>query len=1051
MKINARTQNYLNAAPPAPEANPTEEKGGAQIIEVGANPGDPNQPGEVVVIEMGSIEDLMGAMMESMEAMMGPPPPETPLQKTLSGLKDAGLEPPDLEDIRIEGSMAAGYESLVPFKDGEGKIVASFKTQEELDNFAALVTGAAVDPGLKQVSDELKALDSRGEQLYLKRGGNYLRTTPEAAAIAVNRGDAVVRSDLDGNLSSVSNAQAVTDAVGQNPGGTPTNDTIKLMNQAEKVGMDFAVFDPDAGTNMDISLSNVLSMMRQEVKPFAEAKVELAEALDSGKRVNVSFSEEHRPIPLPSPLTRTQLEAAIAYETAPTPQMVEYREAFKALLEDDAVIMAREEAGGAKGMVVRADSRRALLNLVAGSDVVVLTKDGNLHKLTQVADMADLQKNGKVSSGGQVSRWDNSQPSDNLFMYYHVSPFDPIEKGNYEDAPLRLTEIGSSKELDIVQMRSDLPTKRNLLTERVQKGELEQIERLAPETVMSDPKVLEDFVYKTVKANIDDKHIRLLVGGHGGAEKGLLPDGEHNNAAADSAMPVDDFAQAIARGLERVEQETGVSREIDNLILCSCLMGNTSFINALADTGRVKYLTASPELMMGSNPSKVFEFLADPANSDTSAEDYARKLVDIVSDAPSMPGGHESMQHASTYGAYDLSPQKAKNFQQKLDGFFKACLAEPEYAEYIKEDIAHCPTYGINKYLNAMFDVDGRDLYQVLERIEGDARIKSDGIKKAITELKAATLDQVLDQKVDEGYEGRRGPSLYLPVDGFDFEEKLANTELLKNIDYQPFMEMIFDQKLQRGLIDSVLLEVNKSTERAKEEEGGSLFANGAPGVDPMEEFEAKEGDAMGGIFGQLMKRNKDSQENQAIKALEEKSEGTPIKDGLRTLKKWIKGAALVAGGVAGFAIGAVPGAVVGALSGMRAGFTGTSISGTAKPQQESDPSTARVVIQGLGALAEEPAINLHKKLTYNQGEFVGRVLSAAAGIVTGAVGGAVAGGGIGGLLVGGLARGVVSIPLALIPTKEEKKNHPEDMMMGFPFPMGFGLLNEAAADLTAV
>lgn len=1038
MNVNRNPNRFAQTANrPASSADPANQAPDPNKAPDPNQPLDPdNLPEGIVMIEI-PLEDIFGGGF-------GPLPPrqKSPLEQKLDSLEQAGLKAPDqMESARIKGSIRAGYESLVPFENGSGKIVASFKSEAEVDTLEALVTGGQVDPGVKQTADQMNAMAARGEQFYLKRSGNYLLTTPEAAALVVARGDEVMRSNPKAEISTLSDSAGVAAAAAEtfDPNDAKIK-TVKILSDGERIGMTAVAFDPDEGTSMDISLKFILEQMRKVGKPYAETKGELAEALNAGGRVAVSFDEEHRPIAIPTPLNKAQIETAVQYETNPTPAMVEYREAFKELVKDDAVIMAREQEGGTKGMVARADSRRALLNLVDGGDVVALTKDGHLHRLTDIGDMKELQTKGKVD-GPPPAQFDNSQPSDNLFMYYHVSPFDPIEKGNYEDAPLRLADVGSSKELDIVQMRSDLPSKRNLLVERVQKGGLEELERLAPETAMNDPQVLEDFVYKTVKDNINDKHIRMLVGGHGGAEKGLLPDGDENNAAANGAMEVDDFAKAIARGLDRVEQETGVRREIDNLVLCSCLMGNTSFIHALAQTGDIKFLTASPELMMGSNPSAIFEYLADPATSDASAEEYANKLVDIVSTAPSMPGGHPNMKHAQTYGAYDLSKVKADGFQSKLDGFFKACLKEPEYAEYIKEDISKCPTYGINKYLNAMFDVDGRDLCQVLDRINGDARIGSEAIKKAAGELKEATLAQVMRQDVDEKYEGRQGPSLYLPVDRFDFDTTIADTELLKSTSYNDFMEMIFDKPLQRGLIDNILVEINKSTEKMK---ASGHHANQTPGVDPMEEFEAPEDDKMGGFFGQMMKRREESQENQAIKALEEREESA-VKATAKFVKKALRTTAAIAGGLAGFAVGAIPGVVIGALSGARAGFTGTSISGTGKPTTE-EPTRARLVLQAMGATAEEPAINMHQKWTYKYGEGVGRLMATGAGLVTGALGGAVGGGGIVGLLGAGLGYGVMSIPTALIPTGDPKKNHPEELFGGMfgPFgPMGGFFLNQ--------
>jgi hypothetical protein len=201
-----------------------------------------------------------------------------------------------------------------------------------------------------------------------------------------------------------------------------------------------------------------------------------------------------------------------------------------------------------------------------------------------------------------------------------------------------------------------------------------------------------------------------------------------------------------------------------------------------------------------------------------------------------MIGGSIKHRHADTIGAYDLSPTKAKRFQKALGGFFEAALAEPKFAEYLKEGIAKAPTYGINPLVNVMFDVDNRDLLQVLDHTVSDARITSKRLKAAMTELKEATEAQVIDQKVSENYKGRRGPSLYLPLDRWDFNDKMAQTDLLQSIPYKQFMDMMFEAPLQRSVAGNLINEVSRLSETGALDKAFEKLQESAVGKTKQEE-----------------------------------------------------------------------------------------------------------------------------------------------------------------------------------------------------------------------
>jgi hypothetical protein len=532
--------------------------------------------------------------------------------------------------------------------------------------------------------------------------------------------------------------------------------------------------------------------------------------------------------------------------------------------------------------------------------------------------------------------------------------------------------VGSSQRLDIVTMRSDLPDKKNLRVDRAQLGEMQQLKRLDPATSMSDPKVLEDFIYETVSSNLGDERIRFLVGGHGGAEKGLLPDGKHNNAEADQAMQVDAFAGAISKALDRVEKEKGVRPKIDNLMLVSCLMGNSSFLHALAQTGDVETVVASPELMAGSNPISTFEYLNDPKTSKANGREYAQYLVDEWSQAPAMVGGSKQHLHADTIGAYDLSPAKAKRFQKALGGFFEAALAEPKFAEYLKEGIAKAPSYGINPLVNVMFDVDNRDLLQVLESSLQDKRISSSKLKEAMAELKVATEAQVIDQKVSAKYEGRKGPSLYLPLDRWDLNEKMTGTALLKSVRYREFMEMIFDAPLHRGVVDGLINEVSRVSETGTLDKAFKKLMDAATGKkakeadEPPKAAETKSPElpsptdpakqlppemtalAEQLVKGLIMATSPEAKELQELHKLEEPEPPTAGQKWLGRIGKLVTAGLSTAVGAAAGVIAAIPGALIGAAAGTAAGWRGVSAAGTHKPTSKEESELLSNVVDKL-------------------------------------------------------------------------------------------------------
>ncbi|MBX3170804.1 MAG: hypothetical protein KF760_25585 [Candidatus Eremiobacteraeota bacterium] len=909
---------------------------------------------------------------------------ETPKQ-LFAKLKELGRDPGRDAAARMTGSLKSKYESLIRFQ-GEEELVLSLRDPKELAEYVALVGGGQASADVQQNYAGVQARQDQGDRFFLKRAKQYLKTDAAGAAVVLSRGGEVVRLAVDGQVDRWKELPAEV------PAPTPARAELgKLLDAAEALKCTFEVEPEKTETSIKGKLLAMLKGKGDEV----EVRAGLVDALEKGKRVLITLPDDDRKIPLPPGVDKAQLEKFVGYVSKPDEDQKNFLKAFEDLKKKEAVIMARSDTGELKGMLMTASDRSAYLNLLAGQEVVVLTRDGTPQRLTEVAQMAELSANGSLK-GQAAPKFDGSgTPSDNLFMVYHVSPFDPINKGIYDDLVRRMTEVGSSKEVDIVAMHSDLPDKRNLRVDRIQSGSLENLKKLDPETVMSDPKTFENFLFETLMANQSDAKVRLFVGGHGGAEKGLLPDGKHNNAAANHAMSVDDFAGAIPKALDRVEKETGKRPFIENLMLCSCLMGNTSLIDALAKTGDVGVLCASPEIMQGASPNSVIEFLHDPKTSQASGEEFAKYLVDTLSEAPSAPGGNKESHHADTYGAYRLDKQLAENTKKSLDNFFKLALQHPDQAGAIKRAIADCPTYGMNPFINLLFDVDNRDLIQVAERIIADARVTNKELKEAAQKVVDDAAAQVIEQKVSKNYAGRKGPTIYLPIDRFDFDEKMSKTGFLQSTDYSKFMEMIFDAPLHRGVKETFLTEANRYLEAGKE-------AAAAAAADE------KEDDKKAGEPEETKKESKTwagpgKGVIQQVHDLEQYHGDNALKKIGRGVRAIATAAIGIAGGLALAAVGAVPGAVMGAVLGARAGWTGHSALSEQYGAGDTAPAggntlKSAVKLAGQAALfpMEAAGLRVNDKVGFKAGTLAGRLVGSVAGLAGGALGGALGGGAVG-------------------------------------------------------
>lgn len=767
-------------------------------------------------------------------------PPTGPVADLYADLGKAGHSTSEAQVRHAMENFEEHREALVTFKEKPGRVY-SFASVDELQSFVQGRQDATKLPdGTRQLHEDLSALEDRGASLMFGRKATFstewLDTDAAGATILLQRGEQVVALDRYGEvvkLDKPAEATALRDAP---PVPDATRDeVVTILKALEERGFQVA---PEEVLPEDLKVTDIVGMAKHKISdtvrgmltndpthdPLQQKRLAI-DALASNGVITLAPpasagtpEDEDGPEPgaldLPSarPLDLAQLrDVAAILDGRPTPVQQQFFDDMKTLRETRKPhVFSRETASVDRGALHKANDLVAWLNMKAGGEIVLLNTDGTLAHLDSPDQVHEYVATGKVTHPA-APPVDPDAPKTNLLMLYYDAPFDPAQKGGiYEDTPLRAASVGSNAQLDLVTLRSDLPQKQNLRSEYLQPEDMQLIQKLDPATLMNNPQTLENFVYQSLKAHPDDKHYRLMVAGHGGAELGLLPDGDENNASAHGAMSVDDFADAVHRGLGRFNQETGQERKIDNLVVGSCLMGNTSFIHALAKRGDICVLSASPETLMGNDPNVIFQYLADPKTADRSAQEFASDMVELLEGASAFPGGRKNLQFADTFGAYDLSPDKGKKLEDSLSRLFQAVLDAPQNAKYVKEDIAACATYGVNRILNFQLGINQRDVIEVAERILGDARIKTDEIKAAAREVVASTESVVLKQKMSERYSSRRGPTLYLPIEPFAVDQRLMQTSLLKSTKFAEFTKLVTEQPVNRSLLDSLGYEIDR-------------------------------------------------------------------------------------------------------------------------------------------------------------------------------------------------------------------------------------------------
>jgi cysteine peptidase C11 family protein len=166
-------------------------------------------------------------------------------------------------------------------------------------------------------------------------------------------------------------------------------------------------------------------------------------------------------------------------------------------------------------------------------------------------------------------------------------------QGGVDRSMRQLESVGSTDSVQLVaQVANEVPYSENY-TSHIQKSKLFGLLPNSRSTQgpskpdPSSPQALTESIVNTTKA-FPSKSLMVVLGGHGGAFKGLLP-----NTSTGKKMEL----QGLKSALDAAVAVTG--RPIDMLVLDSCLMGSAETAYAVKDS--VKYLAASEEVLLDGN------------------------------------------------------------------------------------------------------------------------------------------------------------------------------------------------------------------------------------------------------------------------------------------------------------------------------------------------------------------------------------------------------------------------------------------------------------------
>ncbi|MBI4422515.1 MAG: hypothetical protein HY554_02240 [Elusimicrobia bacterium] len=734
-----------------------------------------------------------------------------------------------IECLLREGSLGT---VLTRAKERYGFIVNS---KEELKELLRILSGELSDEE-RQTLRALRRLEERGFSFYMS--GPFA-----SPAIPDHPRKAVMRTDAEGQYFALRSGK---EAILVTRFGLPIP-----LGGIEKA---LRIADRDLPADLEIEMIRKAGVGRDEARiRQAVSVIERAEALGLGMRVDYSKPPYNHPTEFLEqiyadfpPIYRDRLtlidklSAGESVEVCPFGDLpglskdsftgdidaiekvlATYRKGgadyerhqvvFERLKEQNIVTLMRHRQGTLSGGLRPVTGRVLYAALLEKAEIVLLYPDGTL---TAVRSLRDLERRAKAAPA-KTPFVGAGREKDSLVLVYQAAPFDAASPLGYDATVLEAMKVGSNKHADIVFFRSDLPTKTSLLFERIGKGRVQTIAKEGPGALMNDPATLKHFLVESVRRFPKHENIRLIVSGHGGAEKGLLPDGEGNDPSANGAMSVDAFGGAVRSALRELKKDFGLTKKISNVVLMSCLMGNSSFIYSLSRGDLIGVLSASPEVLVGNVPRALFEYAASPEGSAADAKTFgieaAKKiLVSGVFNSEGADIGSKGLHFANIYGAYDL----ASSLSNRLAGSLRELTSlliehKTEIRSAYHAKIETVARYGRDPVMRLLENFLGKVQERDMGRFAGlikDVVKGCEGLSAQVAKAIARKADKLarISEKMTLYQAGRRLPvgidyddrtmSVYVPDSKDLLERDKMNTAFMKRSGFDKFLEEYYGE-----------------------------------------------------------------------------------------------------------------------------------------------------------------------------------------------------------------------------------------------------------------
>lgn len=282
------------------------------------------------------------------------------------------------------------------------------------------------------------------------------------------------------------------------------------------------------------------------------------------------------------------------------------------------------------------------------------------------------------------------------------------------------------------------------------KGELKSpvIEEFGNHVDMSDPKVLTDFIVKTMKKFPAD-HVLLSLNDHGGGFTGALADDTDGDF-----MSLPQMKQALSDA----EKQTG--KKIDIIGFDACLMAEAEVAHGLKDNVGILLASEEIEYGMGWSNNEILEMSKGVTDSIAMLQSALKQKINVTPQefARIVVRHSETKQHElPTFSATDLTG--IDKLTSVVNELAKAILQSDEKEE-IKKAIKSSEHYGGE---GKPYE-DIRDLHHIAHNIS--KTVKDENLRKIAEEVKEALSNTVIAYQSDKSkYPDSRGLSIYAPVD----------------------------------------------------------------------------------------------------------------------------------------------------------------------------------------------------------------------------------------------------------------------------------------------